>query len=80
MPEPAGLSVGLPMNGQLVIGMAMLLVASTEKLKPVALVKENINWLPLNVAPTNFDCIGAGMLNDELVTPVNPLELNVMVA
>ena len=38
---PALVSVATPMTGQLVFGALMLLVASTEKLKPGVFVKLN---------------------------------------
>ena len=55
LPEPAGLSVAVPMNGQLAVGAAMLLVARTEKLKPVALVKIKVKLPPLNATPPKFE-------------------------
>ena len=42
MPEPAGLSIGCPITGQLVTGIVRLFVAKTLKLAPVALVK--LKW------------------------------------
>ena len=81
MPEPAGLSVAVPMNGQFVLGAVRLFVASTEKLNPVALVKEKVRLpLAVNMTPPKVGFIGAGMLKAELVTLFNPLEVKVMVA
>ena len=68
------------MNGQ-GRGAEMLFVPRTEKLNPVMLVKANANLLPLaTLAPFNREWMGAGMLNVELVTPVNPVEVKEMVA
>src|SRR5882724_3037320 len=68
------------MTGHVATGAVRLFVASTEKFNPVALVKEKFSLPPTRATPPNFDWMGAGMLNDELVIPVNPLEVNVMVA
>ena len=80
MPEPAGLSITGPTRGQFALGAVISFVASIEKLNAAALVKETLNLPPLNATPLNFDRTGAGMLNGELVTPVNPLEVKIMVA
>ena len=80
MPEPAGLSTAVPTTGQLAFGAARLLVASTEKLNPVTLVKAKVSLPPLNLTPLKFDGRGAGILKADDVTPVSPLELKVMVA
>ena len=80
MPEPVGFSTAVPMTGQFFAGKMILFVASTEKLNPVGLVKENLSLPPANVAPAIFARMGAGMLNDELVIPVRPLDVKEMVA
>src|SRR6266566_3256740 len=68
------------MTGQFFAGKMILFVASTEKLNPMGLVKENLSLPPANVAPAIFARMGAGMLNDELVIPVRPLDVKEMVA
>ena len=80
MPDPAGLSTAAPATGHVEIGAARLLVASTEKLKPVMLVKLKTNLPPEEDGLVRTEWIGAGMLKGELVTPVNPLDANEIVA
>src|ERR1035438_8338488 len=68
------------MTGQLAFGAVMTLVASTEKLNPVALVKENLSLPPVNVIPPKRGKTGAGILNPDEVTPVRSVEVNETVA
>ena len=63
MPEPAGLSTAGPTNGQVALGAEISLVASTENLNPVALVKVNLNLPPFSADPFKLARIGAGILN-----------------
>ena len=59
----------------------MSLVASTEKLNPVALVKVNASRPPVRVAPAKFARIGAGILNPRIEsTGVKVPEVKWMVA
>jgi hypothetical protein len=63
------------------MGALRSFVVSTEKLKPVALVKEKVNLpLAVNMTPLKVDFIGLGMLNNELVTPLKPAEVKEIVA
>ncbi len=72
-PEPAGFSIAAPMVGHVVMGTVRSLVACTEKFALGVLVKVNCKLPLLNAAPPRTDWMGAGMLNAELVTPVNLL-------
>ena len=63
------------------MGAVRSFVVSTEKLNPVALVKEKVSLpLAVNMTPPKVDLSGAGMLNDELVAPVKPVEVKEIVA
>src|SRR5262252_3342973 len=68
------------MVGHVARGAVRSLVACTEKLALTLLVNVNRTAPLVNAVPIRSDWVGAGMLNAELVTAVNPLEVNMMVA
>ena len=54
MTRPAGFSIGVPMTGH-GLGAVMSFVARTEKLNPVAFVKEKVRLPPFTETPPNID-------------------------